>query len=120
MAEMVHPGGNLLISAPAGRVFETERRWGHTTHPTIGELTKFANASGLRIEYLANWGFPFYYALKFATNLNADWAMSSFGNGAYSGAQRALCDVLYRFNFLNLPSSPWGCQLFCLLRKPEV
>jgi len=120
MARMVRPGGHLLISSPAGRVFETERRWGHTTHPTARELSEFASTSGLRIEYLANWGFPVYYALKFATNINADWAMNRFGNGAYSNMQRALCDFLYKANFLNLPNSAWGCQLFCLLRKTEV
>jgi len=117
MAAMVRPGGHLLLSSPSGKLFETERRWGHTTHPTSSELRNFANNSGLKIKFLANWGFPFYYGLKFATNFNADWSMKNFGNGSYTKRQKILCDLLYRVNFLNLRNSPWGCQLFCLLMK---
>ena len=117
LLKAVKPGGCLLITAPAGKIFETERRWGHTTHPTAEELRSHARNNECELVQLANWGFPFYYALKYATNVNPDVAMEAFGSGGYSWPQRILCHVLYYLNFCNLPNSPWGCQLVSLFRK---
>jgi SAM-dependent methyltransferase len=117
LAAMLAPGGHLLVTAPTGRLFETERRFGHTTHPTPAELRDLAAANGLRVVTLRNWGWPSYKALKWATNLNAEWALRNFARGSYSPGAKLLSHALYWANFLNLPTSPGGCQLFALLRK---
>jgi 2-polyprenyl-3-methyl-5-hydroxy-6-metoxy-1,4-benzoquinol methylase len=118
LASMVKPGGHLLLTAPTGKIYATERRWGHTTHPTVSELKAFAKRSNLNIRHLSNWGFPFYSGLKAVTNINPEWSLKEFGNGAYSHNKKLLCKFLYFVNFANLNNSPWGCQLFALLQKP--
>lgn len=117
LLKAVKPGGCLLITAPAGMIFETERRWGHTTHPTAEELRIHAINNDCEVIQLLNWGFPLYYLLKYATNIRPDAAIEAFGSGGYSFPKRILCHILYYLNFLNLPNSPWGCQLVSLFRK---
>lgn len=117
LSKMVAPGGHLLITCPTGRVFPTERHFGHVAHPTPDKLGNMIRANGLEVVSLANWGFPLYSALKTATNVNPDWALKTFGTTAYSASAKAVSKALYWANFFNLPSSPWGCQLFALARR---
>lgn len=119
LLKAVKPGGCLLITAPAGKIFATERIWGHTTHPTAAELTMHARENNCELIQLANWGFPLYYALKYVTNIRPDAAIEAFGSGSYSLPKRIFCDILYYLNFLNLPNSSWGCQLVSLFRKKQ-
>lgn len=117
LAATVRPGGTLLVSCPTGRVFETERRFGHVSHPDARELEALGSACGLETERAANWGWPLYRALKWAANVDTDWSMRNFGSGSYSRTGRWLNHLLYVANFLNLDSRA-GCQLFHLYRKP--
>ncbi len=117
LASMVAPAGHLLVTCPSGRVFATERHFGHVSHPTIPELDARAEAVGLRRVRSENWGFPLYRALKWATNLNPAWALKNFASGRYSPSARLLSDALYWANYLNLPTSGRGCQLVVLYRR---
>ncbi|MGE5755624.1 MAG: class I SAM-dependent methyltransferase [Planctomycetaceae bacterium] len=117
LAAMLAPGGHLLVTTPTGRMYETERRFGHTTHPTPAEIRDYAAAHGLRVVLLRNWGWPLYQALKWVTNVNPEWALRNFASGSYSPGAKLVSHALYWANFLNLPSAPGGCQLFALLRK---
>ncbi|MDB4933642.1 MAG: methyltransferase [Labilithrix sp.] len=116
---MVEPGGHLLLTCPTGKVHATEKHWGHTAHPSAKELRRLLERPGFAIEALENWGFPFFVALKYATNVSPGYAMSKFGTGAYSPRAKALSTALYVANFLNVPTSPLGCQLFALARRPR-
>ena len=116
LAAMLRPGGRLLLTCPAGPIFETERRFGHVSHPTPAELRRLAETAGLRMERMLNWGWPLYRAGKVLTNLNPDWSMTQFAVRRYSRAKRAFLAVLYALCYFNVPS-PYGCQLFALLRK---
>lgn len=115
---MVRPGGHLLVTAPAGRIFPTERHWGHTTHPDAAEIRGYARRDGMEIVALKTWGAPMYFFTKVAANLNPEYSIKTFGTESYSPAAKLLNNALYYLNFLNLTDSPWGCQLFALLRKP--
>lgn len=116
-AEMLRPGGHLVLTCPTGRVFPTEKHFGHTTHPTPGEIGERASRNGFAVKRLINWGFPTYYALKWATNVNPEWALKNFSNTQYGAKQIVVSEALYWLNRLNLRSSPVGCQLFVLLEK---
>lgn len=117
LAAMVRPGGALLVSCPTGVVYETERRFGHVSHPDADELEALGRACGLETLRSLDWGWPFYRALKWATNLDPDWSVRHFGSGSYSAPGRWLNHLLYAVNFLNIGSKS-GCQLFRLYRKP--
>ena len=119
-ARMVAPEGYLLITCPTGKVHATERRFGHVRHPTAVELERSVTDAGLEIVVSENWGFPTYSALKYATNLNSSWALRNFGTTTYSLGGKLVCHLLTAANFLNIPSSSLGCQLFLLARRPSV
>ena len=118
LAKMVAPGGHLLVTCPTGKVFPTEKHFGHVTHPTPDRLGNMMRANGLDVVSLENWGFPLYSTLKSATNVNPDWALKNFGTTKYSFSAKAVSKALYWANFFNVPSSPWGVQLFALAHRP--
>jgi ubiquinone/menaquinone biosynthesis C-methylase UbiE len=119
LSAMMSPqGGYLLVTAPTGKIYETEKLWGHTTHPTPAEIRAHAINNNLEVLSLASWGFPFYTCTKYATNINPDWSVKNFGSGSYTKSQKAISNFLYIVNKFNLKNSNFGCQLFALLRKP--
>lgn len=120
LAAMVKPGGHLLVTCPTGRVFATEVRFGHVTHPSPDELRDLGRDVGLDTARSAHWGWPSYKLTKRLTNLWPEWAMKQFGNGSYSIGKRLVSSGLYWLNFANLPNAPGGCQLFWLYRKALV
>jgi SAM-dependent methyltransferase len=117
LAAMLKPGGHVVLTCPTGKVFETERFFGHTTHPSPEEIEERGGRHGLEVKALYNWGFPMYRALKWATNVSPEWSLKNFGERSYGKRQVAVSTALYFANFLNLPRSASGCQLFALLEK---
>ena len=120
LALMVKPGGRLLLTCPAGTVYATERRFGHVRHPSAADLEAWAAASGLQIDTLCNWGWPTYQLLKWATNVNAEWALERFANGPYSRGAKLVSTALYWLNFANYQDARRGCQLVGVFRKPSA
>lgn len=117
LAAMVAPGGALVVTCPTGKVYATEKHFGHTTHPDVEELARLGAAAGLKLERVINWGFPTYRLTKWLTNLDPELALRKFAVERYGLPQVLVSSALYWANFLNLPSSPFGCQLFALYRK---
>ena len=117
LAAMVSPGGHLILTCPTGKIHATEKHFGHISHPTPRELTAQVVAAGLEVVSLRSWGFPLYTALKYATNVNAEFALKNFANREYTPAAKLVSKALYYANYLNLPSTPLGCQLFVLARR---
>lgn len=119
LAAMVAPGGALVVTCPTGKVHATERHFGHTTHPDVDELRRLGQDAGLTLRRVRNWGFPTYRLTKWLTNLNAELALRTFAVERYGLGQVLVSHALYGANFLNLPSSPLGVQLFALYGKPR-
>jgi SAM-dependent methyltransferase len=117
LAAACAPGGHVVVTCPTGRLYETERRFGHVRHPRPDELRRWAVDAGLEAVEMRCWGFPVYAATKWATNIDPDRALKAFGAGRYGLAQIAVSTALYAANFVNLKSSPLGVQLFALLRR---
>jgi SAM-dependent methyltransferase len=120
LAEMMNPGGHLIVTCPTGHVYETERHFGHTSHPSPEEVAALAAGAGLEVVSISNWGFPLYRAMKWATNRNPDWAIKNFASGEYSVAKKAVSLGLWVANFANRKDSSQGCQLIAVLRKPAA
>ncbi len=117
LTQMLAPGGHLILTCPSGKVFGTERYFGHVSHPTVKEIRTFAQSHGLEILHLENWGWPNYRLLKIITNLDSHFAIKQFGSGRYSVFKKLICFLLFFFNFLNISSESQGCQIFALLKK---
>lgn len=120
LARMVHPGGYLLVTCPTGRLYATERYFGHVSHPTLDELTVHAHHNQLTVVRSLTWGWPVYRMVKMINNLNPEWTIKTFGQSQYSWGKKFLNHVIFAANFMNLASSPYGCQLFVLCRKPPA
>ena len=114
LASMVGEKGYLLISCPTGRIYPTEKRWGHVHHPTISELEHLFKANGLRVIEYYLWGFPFYCSLKWLTNINPEWSLKNFASGSYSFSNKLISNALYLINHLNSYRNNAGCQLVVL------
>jgi ubiquinone/menaquinone biosynthesis C-methylase UbiE len=112
---MMDSKGYLLVTVPTGKIYDTERYFGHVSHPTQKELKELARENNLRIIIFWNWGFPFYKILKWITNINSEWAIRNFGSGNYSFVSKFICNSLYFLNFLNLKKR--GCQLLVLMQR---
>jgi SAM-dependent methyltransferase len=119
LAKMVAPGGHLVLTCPTGKLHATEKSFGHISHPSPRELRSQIEAAGLEVVSMSSWGFPLYTALKYATNVNPDWAVKNFANKHYTPSAKLISKALYYVNLLNPPSTPLGCQLFVLARKPR-
>lgn len=117
LARMVAPGGRLLVTCPTGTMYATERHFGHVRHPKTEELGAWAREAGLDVVSLSNWGWPTYRLMKWATNVNAEWALKRFASGSYGTGAKAISRSLYWLNFLNRQDDARGCQLVGLFRK---
>ena len=117
LAAMVAPGGALVVTCPTGTVYATERHFGHTTHPDVAELRALGARSGLSLERMMNWGFPIYRLTKWLTNLAPELALRKFATERYGATQVLMSHAFTWVNYLNLPSSPFGCQLVALFTK---
>ena len=114
---MVKPNGYALLTFPMGKIYPTERRWGHLHHPTKKEIIGFANENNGRVVTFLNWGWPSYKLLKEISNINPKWAIKSFGEKRYGFVKKTISDILYYLNFLNFNKDIKGCQAVVLIRK---
>jgi SAM-dependent methyltransferase len=117
LAAMLNEGGKLVVTCPTGTIYATERRFGHVHHPSPVELVERAAAAELRPVSVLNWGWPTYRLLKWATNVDADFALRRFGTGAYSPAAKAISTGLYWVTFLNRPRDVRGCQIVAVFER---
>lgn len=117
LARMVRAGGRLLVTCPTGTMYATERHFGHVRHPRAEELQRWAGEAGLELVSLWNWGWPTYRLLKWATNVDAEWALKRFASGSYTRGAKLVSNALYWLNFLNRQDDQRGCQLFGVFRR---
>jgi SAM-dependent methyltransferase len=120
LAEMVAPGGSLVVSVPAGKIFATERTFGHVRHPDLEWLRAAIEEHGLVVTDAFRWGFPTYLALKYVVNARPDMTMREFGWGTYGVVKRSLNDAIYYATFLNRMDSARGCQTFVRATRPAA
>jgi SAM-dependent methyltransferase len=119
LARMLNPQGHLVVTCPTGRMYATERHFGHVRHPGPEELERLAQASGLRMVSLQNWGWPLYRVLKWATNVDAEWSLKHFADGPYSKGAKLLSNALYWANHANKADDARGCQLIGLFQRTQ-
>lgn len=118
LVKMLKPGGFLILTCPTGKIFKTEKYFGHIRHPSLKDFEDFANKYNISFEKHEQWGWPFYYFTKVATNINSNWALQEFGSGNYNFTKKMISHFLYGINKMNLPSSPLGVQLNLIFRRP--
>jgi SAM-dependent methyltransferase len=118
LASAVVPGGHVLVTCPTGRMWPTEKHFGHVRHPHPDDLVDWGKQARLDVVELCSWGFPLYALTKWASNVRPEAALQAFaGNKPYGPAHIAVSTALWLANFANLRTSTRGVQLFALFRK---
>lgn len=117
LSAMLTQGGYLLISCPTGKIYATEKAFGHTTHPNKEELEHLASVNGLQLVKLYTWGWPTYKALKEIVNINPQKSLLQYASTKYTLRQKLVCNFLFYLNYFNFFNSIYGCQIFCLMKK---
>jgi len=96
----------LILTVPAGRIFEIDRLVGHRQHFNRDSLTTMLNQAGFIPVTMWRWGFPFHTLYKHLINMSPSAAMDSFASRRYS--RRAilaghLLTALFHLNLLDFP-----------------
>lgn len=106
-------GKYLLVSTLQGRMRPYETQVGHYRNYAPGALRAKIEATGLQVERVVEWGFPFfsplYRDLFSATGLQAT-------QGRYGPGRRLLADAIYHLFRLNAWNR--GDYIFVLARRP--
>src|SRR5688500_18256390 len=85
LAQAATPGGHVVITCPTGKVWPTERHFGHVRHPRDADLAQWARRAGLDVEELWTWGFPTYALTKWAANVSPEAALQAFAGERSEG-----------------------------------
>lgn len=103
----------LLVSTLQGRMRQYETLVGHYRSYAYGELAEKVEATGLKVERVVEWGFPFFS--PFYRNLFSVTGISAT-QGEYGPARRLLAELIYQVFRLN--SWRRGDYIFLLARRP--
>ena len=107
----------LLVTVPAGPVYETSRLMGHHRHYSPESLAALLEGAGFRVVKQIRWGFPFHSFYRWAINLKAKDLWEKYTQDHYTASQKAVCHLLYALFFLNSHSA--GNQLYCLAERRD-
>jgi len=112
MAAMLNPGGHLIVATLQGRMRRFETDIGHVRNYAQGELQQKIEDTGLKVERVIEWGFPFYSPLY--RNL-----LEVLGNkgtmGRFGPVRKLISHILYAVFMLN--STARGDYIFVRARK---
>ncbi len=106
-------GKYLLVATMQGRMRPFEARVGHVRNYRYGELAEKIAATGLKIERVTQWGFPFFSPL-YRDLLQLTDAGGT--EGAYGPARKLIAHALYTLFLANSWSR--GDYVFVLARRP--
>lgn len=113
----LQPGGTLLVTVPAGPLSAFDRHIGHRRHYTVATLAEVARRGGLEIVEIGRAGFPFFNLYKLLVIMSGRRLVTHPAAGQARPARMLarLFGVLFRSNS---SASPFGWQLWALLRRP--
>jgi SAM-dependent methyltransferase len=107
-------GRYLLVSTLQGRMRPYEKIVGHYRNYAHGELQAKIEATGLKVERVVEWGFPFFSPLY--RNLFSVAGVQEKTEGQYGPIRRLAAMILYTVFLMN--SWRRGDYIFVLARRP--
>ena len=112
MADMVAPGGRLVVATLQGRMRRFEADIGHMRNYAPGELADKVARTGLKVERVMEWGWPLYSPLyrDFLERIGNRGTMGKFGLG-----KKLISQALYTAFLLN--SATRGDYIFVRAQK---
>ena len=127
VAELLAPGGLLVLTVPGGKMSRFDELIGHQRHYSAGALLELALGAELDPIELLAWGFPFQNLYRSAVRLASRFSMpSSTAEPTSRGASRNISSVLGAGYALfgralkplfYLNRNFWGEQMLLVARK---
>lgn len=109
-------GKYLFLTVPCGSVFPIDRRCGHKIHFKPKEMADLLTDSGLKIQKMQAWGFPFFNLYKHLINIFPESTSRTFLEvERYGWYQKAIAELAYQLFKLCIPR--WGYQLFVMAKR---
>ncbi len=125
LATLLAPGGRLIVTVPGGKMSRFDVIIGHYRHYQPAMLRTLLESSGLEVDRVLAWGFPFHNLYRTAVRVAAKATMGepkpeSAGSdrisGALGSAYSAFGKLLTPLFYLN--ANRWGEQMIALAKKP--
>jgi trans-aconitate methyltransferase len=125
LAELLAPGGHLIVTVPGGKMSRFDRVIGHHRHYRPRQLDRLLRSAGLEVERVMAWGFPFHNLYRSAVRVASLATIRQGGarqkrqNGVVSGALGQAYTLFGRtlkpLFYLNL--NRWGEQMLAVARR---
>jgi hypothetical protein len=109
----------LIVTVPAGKVFEIDRLMGHCRHFSPGDIRLALGQAGFEIETLWRWGFPFHVVYKRLINAFPDATVNHFAGRKYSATERFIGRLITWLFYLNLTDFSVSNQIIVSARIRE-
>lgn len=128
LAQLLAPGGHLIVTVPGGKMSRFDRVIGHHRHYRSSDLGRLLSGAGLEVERVIAWGFPFHTLYRSAVRVASRAAIPEDGaprQGSKSGVVSGVLGQGYALFgrtlkplfYLNL--NRWGEQMLAVARRPE-
>ena len=118
------PGGQLLVTVPAGPMSAFDHFIGHRRHYDRTSIARVLDAAGFKVEAVKLAGFPFFNLYRLVIILLGKGLISSVksggersGAGTWASLAIALFRILFQFNLANFSL---GWQILAVARRPLV
>lgn len=115
MAQMTAPGGHLVVATLQGRMRNFEKDVGHLRNYAEGELQGKMSRTGLKVDRVIEWGFPFYS--PFYRDF-LDLVDSRGTTGKFGPTRKLICNLIYGVFLMN--SARRGDYIFVRAQKPHA
>ena len=118
------PGGQLLVTVPAGPMSAFDHFIGHRRHYDRTSIARVLDAAGFKVEAVKLAGFPFFNLYRLVIILLGKRLISSVKSGGERSGAKTLASLamaLFRILFqFNLANSSLGWQILAVARRPLV
>jgi 2-polyprenyl-3-methyl-5-hydroxy-6-metoxy-1,4-benzoquinol methylase len=118
LTSFVKPGGHLILTTQAGKLYKSDLHVGHEQHFSCNQLSTIVKNNGLTVLECFRKGFPFYtlqkviyhYFFNFGSIMQKDSTKFIF-------LKRLIFKILYFLMFFSPKSTSLGPQLFLVARR---
>lgn len=116
IASHLLPGGLLVLTTQSGRIHASDIYTGHTQHFELKELCSLIRGLGFSVQYARRWGFPFFTAQKYMTDVGFDRVRTGYLEGDLTARKQGLFTLAYALYYIH-DLIPYGPQIYVVAMR---